>query len=63
MPQMKEQEKSPEKELNKMEASNLPDTEFKNMVVEENKSSKISDICHSNIFSNVSTLARETKQK
>ena len=29
MTQMKEQETSPEKELNKMEESNLPDTEFK----------------------------------
>ena len=26
---MKEQEKSPEKELNRMKTSNLPDTEFK----------------------------------
>ena len=31
--QIKEQEKSPEKELNKMEANNLPDTEFKTMVI------------------------------
>ena len=30
---MKEQEKTPEKELNEMEASNLPDTEFKKMVI------------------------------
>ena len=29
---MKEQEKSPEKELNEMKASKLPDTEFKTMV-------------------------------
>ena len=29
MSQMREQEKSPEKELNEMEASNLPDTAFK----------------------------------
>ena len=28
-PQMKEQENSPEKELNEMEASNVPNTEFK----------------------------------
>ena len=33
MPQMKEQEKSPEKELNEMEANKLPDTEFKTMVI------------------------------
>ena len=33
MPQMKEQEKSPEKELNEMEASNLPNTEFKTLVI------------------------------
>ena len=33
MPQMKEQEKSPQKELNKIEASNLPDTEFKTIVI------------------------------
>ena len=33
MTQMKEQETSPEKELNKMEESNLPDTEFKWMVI------------------------------
>ena len=30
MSQMKEQDKTSEKELNKIEASNLPDTEFKN---------------------------------
>ena len=30
---MKEQEKSPEKELNIMEASKLPDTQFKTMVI------------------------------
>ena len=30
---MKEQEKSPEKELNKVEASKLLDTEFKTMVI------------------------------
>ena len=29
IPQMKEQDKSPEKELNEMEASNLPDIAFK----------------------------------
>ena len=29
MPQMKKEEKSPEKEPNEMEASNLLDTEFK----------------------------------
>ena len=33
MPQMKEQEKFPEKELNEMEASNLPDIEFKTMII------------------------------
>ena len=33
MPQMKEQEKSPEKELNEINASNQPDTEFKRMVI------------------------------
>ena len=31
--QMKEEEKSSEKELNEMEASNLSDTEFENMVI------------------------------
>ena len=31
--QMKEQEKSPDKELNEMEASNLPDAEFKTLVL------------------------------
>ena len=31
--QIKEHEKSPEKELNEMEASKLPDTEFKTMVI------------------------------
>ena len=30
---MKEQEKSPEKDLNETEASNLPDTESKTMVI------------------------------
>ena len=33
MAQMKEQIKTPEKELNKMEASNLPDAEFKTLVI------------------------------
>ena len=31
--QMKEQDKSPEKELNKMETSNLLDAEFKTLVI------------------------------
>ena len=35
MPPMKEQEESPEKELNKMEESNLPVTEFKNIALAE----------------------------
>ena len=33
MPQMKEQEKSLEKELNEMETSSPPDTEFKTMIL------------------------------
>ena len=33
MAQMKEQIKSPEKELNKMEISNLSDVEFKTLVI------------------------------
>ena len=33
MSQMKEQKKSPEKELNEMETSNLPGTEFKTLVI------------------------------
>ena len=33
MAQMKEQNKTPEKELNKMEISNLPDAEFKTLVI------------------------------
>ena len=33
MAQMKEQNKTPEKELNKMETSNLSDTEFKTLVM------------------------------
>ena len=33
MSQMKEQEKYPERELNKMETRKLPDTEFKTMVI------------------------------
>ena len=33
MAQMKEQIKPPEKELNKMEISNLPDAEFKTVVI------------------------------
>ena len=33
MPQMKEQNKTPEKERNKMETSNLPDAEFKTLIV------------------------------
>ena len=31
--QMKEQNKTPEKEVNKMEISNLSDTEFKTLVI------------------------------
>ena len=33
MSQRKEQDKTPEKELNEMEASNLPDAEFKTLVI------------------------------
>ena len=33
MAQMKEQDKTPEKELNKMNASNLPGAEFKTQVI------------------------------
>ena len=33
MAQMKEQNKTPEKELNKMEISNLSDEEFKTLVI------------------------------
>ena len=33
MSQMKEQNKAPEKELNKMKKSNLPDEEFKTLVI------------------------------
>ena len=33
MPQIKEQNKTPEKELNKMETSKLPDAEFKTLIV------------------------------
>ena len=33
MVQMKEQNKTPEKELNKMEISNLSNTEFKTLVI------------------------------
>ena len=33
MAQMKEQIKTPEKELNKMETSNLPDAEVKTVVI------------------------------
>ena len=33
MLQMKEQNKTPEKELNKMKTSNLPDAEFKTLVL------------------------------
>ena len=33
MAQMKEQNKTPERELNKMEISNLSDTEFKTLVI------------------------------
>ena len=32
MSQIKEQNKTPEKEINKMETSNLPDAEFKTLV-------------------------------
>ena len=33
MPQMKEQIRTPEKELNKMEVSNLSDAEFKTLII------------------------------
>ena len=33
MAQIKEQNKTPEKELNKMELSNLPDAELKTLVI------------------------------
>ena len=33
MSQMKEQNKTPEKELNKMETNNLPDAEFRTLVI------------------------------
>ena len=33
MAQMKVQNKTPEKELNEMEITNLPDTEFKSLVI------------------------------
>ena len=33
MPQLKEQNKTPEKELNEMEISNLSDAEFKTLVI------------------------------
>ena len=33
MAQMKEQKTTPEKELNKMEISNLPDAEFKTLAI------------------------------
>ena len=33
MAQLKEQNKTPEKELNEMEGSNLPDAEFKTLVI------------------------------
>lgn len=33
MTQMKQQEKSPEKELNEMESTKIPDVEFKTMVI------------------------------
>ena len=35
MAQMKEQIKTPEKELNKMKTSNLSDTEFKTLVIKD----------------------------
>ena len=33
MSHMKEQNKAPEKELNKMETSNVPDAEFKTLII------------------------------
>ena len=33
LPQMKERDKFPEKELNEMETKNLPGTKFKTMVI------------------------------
>ena len=50
MAQMKEQNKTPEKELNEMEITNLSDTEFKTMIIRmlrklsENFKSRTKDI-------------------
>ena len=44
LPQMKEPENSPEKELNEMEASNLSDIEFKVMVIKMLNSMKKTNI-------------------
>ena len=40
MAQIKEQNKTPEKELNKMELSNLPDAELKTLVIRITKELK-----------------------
>ena len=45
MAQMKEQNKTPEKELNKGEISNLSDAEFKTMVIKMLK--ELSGYCNS----------------
>ena len=45
MAQVKEQIKTPEKELNKMEVSNLPDAEFKTLVIRMLK--ELSEKCNS----------------
>ena len=44
MPQMQEQEKSPEKELNETEAINLSDIEFKVIIIRMLNNVKIKEI-------------------
>ena len=72
MPYMKEQQKSPEKkELNEMEANNLPDTEFKTMLIRmlkelRGRMDELSDNVNTEIVSlkkDIGIIKKRTSQK
>ena len=54
MAQMKEQNETPEKELNEMEISNISDTEFKTLIIRMLKG-------HSEDLSNIKNIQLEMK--
>ena len=69
MAQMKEQIKTPEKELNKMEISNLSDTEFKTLFIQmlkelgEDLSSIKKDMVRNKGYTNLSEEQFRGKQQ